>query len=119
MSLLNEQFAFTHDVSKLFHFIWANGFEFSIGEVMRPQEMQDIYVRTGRSKTEKSQHLKKLAIDLNIFKDGVLATVDQIKPIGKYWESLAEVNRWGGSWRGLVEAGKSTFIDSPHFERFV
>ena len=66
-----------------------------------------------------SQHLKKLAIDLNIFKDGVLCSAEQIRPIGKFWESLSPVNRWGGSWRGLVETGKSSFVDSPHFERHV
>ena len=26
---------------------------------------------------------------------------------------------WGGSWRGLIETGKSTFVDDPHFERQV
>lgn len=95
------------------------GYMVRIGEVFRPQEMQELYFRTGKSKTLKSQHTKKLAIDLNLFKNGQLCTATEIVPLGKWWEALDPLNRWGGSWRGLVESGKSTFIDSPHFERYV
>jgi hypothetical protein len=93
------------------------GFGVRLGEVLRPLEMQEIYVRTGRSKTMNSQHIKKLAIDLNLIVNGKLATREQIKPLGEWWEALDPANRWGGSWRGLVESKKSRFIDAPHFER--
>lgn len=117
MGLRQEQSAFAVDTLKLYQFILDNGFEWTYGEALRTQEQQLIYLRTGRSKAITSQHQKKLAIDLNIFKQGQLCGASQIAPIGKYWESLNELNRWGGSWRGLVEAGKSSFVDSPHFER--
>lgn len=119
MSLLQEQFAFSKDVAALFLYLIDHGFNWSLGEALRTEYQQAEYVRTGRSKTSNSQHLKKLAIDLNIFKDGMLCNAAQLKGVGDYWEGLSPLNRWGGSWRGLVEAGKSSFVDSPHFERYV
>lgn len=93
------------------------GFGVRLGEALRTPEQQKLYFASKASKTMNSQHLKKLAIDLNLIKDGRLATAKEIKPLGDFWESLDPLNRWGGSWRGLVEAGKSSFVDSPHFER--
>lgn len=117
MSLRSAQMAFVADVRKLLDQAEKLGYEITFGEVARPIEMQELYVKTGRSKTMNSQHLKRLAIDLNIFLNGRLCTRDEILPLGKYWESLSEKNRWGGSWRNLVEEKKSSFVDAPHFER--
>lgn len=119
MSLVPEQAAFLLDVCKLVQFATKYSYVVTGGELWRPVEMQELYVKTGRSKTMDSQHLNRLAIDLNIFENGVLCTHDAVKPLGKFWESLNVRNRWGGSWRGEIEAGRSTFIDVPHFERQV
>lgn len=114
MSLLNEQIAFQRDLRKLFDFIEAaEGYTFTIGEVQRPVEMQEIYVKTGKSKTMESYHLKKLAADVFIFHtaNSVYHLVDtkaDLQKFGDYWESLSPRNRWGGNWK---------FYDSPHFER--
>jgi len=92
----------------------------TMGEVHRPPQMQKIYVSLGKSKVKISQHQKKLAGDLYIFLEGVLLEDrETLKPIGDFWESLDEHNRWGGSWRGMIESGKSSFVDTPHFERYV
>lgn len=117
MSLGQEQTAFTSDVILLLKQAQAMNYEVRIGEVQRPIEMQQIYVNTGRSKTMDSQHIKKLAIDLVLLRDGAICTREQIKPLGDWWESLNVKNRWGGSWRGLIGAKKSSFVDAPHFER--
>lgn len=115
--LLESQMAFLQDVCKLLARIETLGYQVTLGEGWRTMDQQKIYVKTGRSKTLESEHLNRRAIDLNIFKDGRLCTRAEIKPIGDYWESLNPLNRWGGNWRGLVDAGKSKFIDTPHFER--
>jgi len=117
MSLGQEQTIFTKQVVMLVNRAWDEGYEVRFGEVQRPIEMQQIYVNTGRSKTMNSQHIKKLAVDLILLKDGKICTHEQIKPLGKWWEALDAKNRWGGSWRGLIEAKKSSFVDAPHFER--
>jgi len=123
MSLVPEQHAFLQDFAKLVIHANALGYVVTGGELWRPLEMQELYVKTGRSKTLKGQHLVRLAGDLNIFKNGKLCTRDEIEPLGDYWESLNTKNRWGGSWRGQVEAqqqkGVQPFIDAPHFERLV
>ena len=45
-----------------------------------------------------SFHYKRLAIDLNLFKDGIyLKKTDDHKELGEYWESLG--GTWGGRFR--------------------
>jgi hypothetical protein len=118
MTLGQHQRIFAVHVVELLKKCWECGFEVTLGEVQRPLEMQQIYVKLGRSKTMNSQHIKKLAIDLNLFLDGKICTREQIRPLGDFWESLDPLNRWGGNWRGLVDSGKSKFVDAPHFERY-
>lgn len=117
LTLGQNQEVFAIQVAQLIVKAAEMGFGVRLGEALRTPEQQKLYVASGASKTMNSQHLKKLAIDLNLIKDGRMATAAEIKPLGKWWESLDINNRWGGSWRGLVEAGQSSFVDSPHFER--
>jgi hypothetical protein len=117
MALGQEQEIFAGHVAQLINKAIDLGFGVRLGECMRTPEQQKLYFNSGRSKTMNSQHLKKLAIDLNLITQGRLATAKEINELGKWWESLDPKNRWGGSWRGLVESGQSSFVDSPHFER--
>jgi len=111
MSVVAEQAAFLLDVAKLINKATELGFTVTGGELFRTAEQQQIYVKTGRSKTMNSNHLKRCAIDLNFFRDGKLVyDVPTLKPVGEYWQSLHPKNRWGGLWR---------FVDLPHFERNV
>ena len=111
MSLSTEQAAFLLDACKLIQYATEQGFMVTGGELSRTPEQQAIYVKTGRSKTMKSIHLKRCAIDLNFFKDGKLVyDVNALRPIGDFWESLHPKNQWGGKWK---------FVDLPHFQRTV
>ena len=65
MSLVKEQAAFLLDVAKLINKATELGFVVTGGELARTPEQQAIYVKTGRSKTMNSIHLKRCAIDLN------------------------------------------------------
>lgn len=112
MSLVVEQQAFLLDMCRLIAFATKQGFVVTGGELYRTAEQQEIYVKTGRSKTMNSNHLKRCAIDLNFFKDGKLIYDTKVlAPIGAYWESLSKKNSWGGNW--------NSFKDVPHFERRV
>lgn len=112
MSLSQEQAAFLLDACKLIQYATEQGWMVTGGELARTTEQQQIYLKTGRSKTMLSNHLKRCAIDLNFFKDGKLVwDRAQIAPLGAYWESLNPKNRWGGNFKSLV--------DVPHFERNV
>jgi hypothetical protein len=111
MSLVAEQAAFLLDACKLIAKATELGFTVTGGELARTIDQQQIYVKTGRSKTMNSIHIKRCAIDLNFFKDGKLVyDVKTLAPVGEYWESLHPKNQWGGKWR---------FVDVPHFQRTV
>lgn len=112
MSLVQQQAAFLLDVTRLIQFATKSGFMVTGGELYRTVEQQEIYVKTGRSRTMNSKHLDRCAIDLNFFINGVL-TYDRniLRPIGQYWENLNPKNSWGGNWK--------SFKDIPHFERRV
>jgi hypothetical protein len=112
MSLVAEQAAFLLDVCKLIQYATEQGFVVTGGELARTVEQQQIYVKSGRSKTMNSIHLKRCAIDLNFFKDGKLTyDIKALTPVGVYWESLHPKNQWGGFWK--------SFKDVPHFQRTV
>lgn len=112
MTLIQHQALFLLQTGDLIRFASELGFLVTGGELWRTEEQQKFYVQNGRSKTFNSQHLKRLAIDLNFFWKGEL-TYDRelIAPVGAHWESLDELNVWGGNWKN--------FKDIPHFERRV
>lgn len=111
-SLVLEQAAFLLDVGKLVLFASNQGWVVTGGELYRTKEQQEIYLKTGKSKTMNSYHLRRLAIDLNFFQSGKLTyDIPALSPIGAYWESLNPKNKAGMFW--------VTFKDVPHFERRV
>jgi len=108
VKLREEQEIFTQDVAKLITWIFENGYTCTLGECWRSKEQAEIYAAQGKG-TVKSLHCSRLAIDLNIFKDGVYSMFDRdYQPAGEYWELLNVKNRWGGRFR-----------DGNHFERRV
>jgi hypothetical protein len=110
MSLSQEQAAFLLDMCKLIQYATDQGFMVTGGELARTPEQQAIYVKTGRSNTMNSIHLKRCAVDLNFFQNGKLIYNKQIlAPLGSYWESLHPLNSWGGN--GIK------ILDTPHFSR--
>lgn len=108
-ALVQAQCEFLQDFAKLVMFANSRGYVLTLGEGWRPLEMQKIYVKTGRSRTMDSQHGKRLAADVNVFKDGKLIPAHEFVELGEFWEKLHPKNRWGGRWKKLV--------DGPHFER--
>lgn len=109
-SLSEIQAEFLLQACELVQFATGLGFRVTGGELQRTTEQQAIYVKTGRSKTMESNHLRKCAIDLNFIRDGKLVyDQTQLQPIGDKWESMHPNNRWGGNWK--------SFKDLPHFER--
>jgi len=102
-SLRQKQSRFVRSVSALLIFAEANGYELTFGDAYRdprafgeqgkPANFPNKYGETY------SAHKNRLAIDLNLFKDGKwLARTTDFKLLGEYWESLGEDYRWGGRW---------------------
>ena len=110
MSQVAEQAEFLQHVCMLVQMATKAGFVVTGGELYRTAEQQQIYVKTGRSKTMNSNHLRRCAIDLNFFLNGALCyDVEKLRPLGEFWRSLSPKNDWGGFWK--------SFKDVPHFER--
>ncbi len=117
MTLREKQSIFAFNIHLLIEWAFKNGFELTFGEVYRTKEQQEIYFKTGRSKTMNSRHIQRLAVDFNIFKGGVLINEPKtIQPLGEYWMSLNTDNVWGGDWDRDHSVLDETFKDPYHFE---
>jgi len=89
MGLNNKQFKFTRMVALLIQRATDLGYELTFG---------DAYAQTGHMIN--SLHYKRLAVDFNLFKDGVyLTTTKDHEPLGEFWEAM------GGTWGGRFNDG--------------
>ena len=87
MTLGQRQRKFTLMAAHLIVYAYDQGYEISFG---------DAYATTGHSKN--SFHYKRLAIDLNLFKNGkYLTTTRAHKSLGKFWTSIG--GTWGGDFK--------------------
>jgi hypothetical protein len=94
-TLREKQSRFALMVARLLLKSAALGYEVTLGDAYRDERCPYGHQR--------SLHKKRLAIDLNLFKDGIFVrTTEGHKELGEWWESI------GGSWGGR-------FQDAPHF----
>ncbi|MBI1913024.1 MAG: M15 family metallopeptidase [Deltaproteobacteria bacterium] len=116
MSLGEKQRKFPLMIAELVQFAYGNGYELTFGEAYRTEEQQRIYVESGRSKTMNSKHRDRLAVDFNLFRNGVYLTdKEKYKMLGERWEQLG--GRWGGRFGVSPENyTKEVGWDSNHFE---
>lgn len=99
MTLREHQSLFARLLPRLLDFAYNNGYEVTLGEAWRPPETAELYAKTGRG-IANSLHTDKLAIDLNLFKNGVfLGSTEDHRPLGEFWEALHPLCRWGGRFR--------------------
>lgn len=109
MTLGQKQEIFTSNVAKLIIFAESKGLKCRARELQRTQAQQEIYIKEGKSKTYKSNHLNSCAIDIYFTKNGkLLESKSEMQFLGDYWESLHSKNKWGGNYK--------SFLDCPHFE---
>lgn len=97
MTLRQKQSIFLRNVGLLIQYAYEQGYELTAGDAYRdPRVFGEVGDSEGYGR-KKSLHKMRLAIDLNLFKNGryLQATSDH-KPLGDYWESLDINNCWGG-----------------------
>lgn len=111
MKTSDKQWLFLQDVAKLIIYAESKGYKLTGGELWRTDYQQAEYLRTGKSTTSNSNHLRRMAIDLNLFVNNEVmwTRCDEWEDLGTYWEAIGTHNRWGGHY--------TTFTDLPHFER--
>lgn len=96
MTLGEQQRLFARLVGTLLGYIYQEGFECTLDWCYRPPEVAAYYADLGIG-IRSSLHTIKLAIDLNLFKDGVwLRSTEDHRPIGEWWETQHPLCRWGG-----------------------
>lgn len=98
MTELQLQILFSQEAALLVQHAQALGYDVTLGEAWRsPQQAQwDAQHGTG---VAHSLHTEKLAIDLNLFKDGVYITDDTgHTDLGAWWKARGANHCWGGDF---------------------
>jgi len=98
MTLKEKQFLFGQLMPKLFMYMSLKGFNPVLGYGFRDQKTQNRMVETGASKTKNSNHLRCIAVDIELHdKEGhYLTSTEDHRQFGKWWEALHPMCRWGG-----------------------
>lgn len=110
MRLSEEQQDFARDIAKLIQFInrFDNGrYSCTLGDAYRSPICHGAWGEKKAYGKAKSNHKRRLALDLNLFKDGVYQEDSEAhRPFADFWESLHPHNRSG-----------IRFDDANHYER--
>lgn len=97
MSRLQERFA--QDAARLIQKAAELGYGVTLGDAYRTPAQAAANAASG-SGIANSLHCERLAIDLNLFKDGVYITDEHgHRELGTWWETLSAGHRWGGRFR--------------------
>lgn len=105
MTLVEKQWHFLRMTNQLATFAAQRGWMLTFGEAHRPGWLAKQYAKLGIG-IENSRHTDRLAIDFNLFINGVYQTkTEAYLPLGQFWESLG--GRWGGRFKRK---------DGNHFE---
>lgn len=100
MTLGQKQRKFTLMIAQLIQWAYEQGYELTVGDAYRDPRLHG---QVGEKKgygAAGSVHKERLAMDLNLFKDGkFLTATEDHAPLGEKWESM------GGSWGGRFEDG--------------
>lgn len=105
-SLGQKQRLFTRLVARLLLRAEFMGYDVTLGDAYRdPRVFGNLGDQRGYGRAN-SNHKLRLAIDLNLFKDGeYLTKTEDHEPLGRWWEQQHKYCRWGGH-----------FDDGNHYE---
>lgn len=99
MTLREKQSLFVLLVAELIFKAQDLGYEVTFGEAYRSPEEAERLAKLGKG-IKNSLHTQRLAIDLNLFKDGqYLSSTEAHRVLGEWWEDQHELCRWGGRFK--------------------
>lgn len=109
MTLGEKQRRFAGMVGRLIVFAYDNGYEITLGDAYRdPRVHGDMGEKRGYGAAS-SLHKLRLAVDLNLFKDGVYLTrTEDHAELGAFWESM------GGTWGGRFSTPDGNHYSLQH-----
>lgn len=112
MTLRQKQSLFVRLVARLIDHATELGFELTFAEAYRSPEEAKRLEKLGKG-IANSLHTQRLAIDLNLFKNGrYLTSTEAHRPLGEWWEQQHALCRWGGRFQdgnhySLTHGGRS------------
>jgi len=99
MTLREKQSWFAVLAAQLIEEAGRQGYDVTLGEAWRSPEEAARLAKAGKG-IKRSLHCDRLAIDLNLFKDGkYLTKTEQYEPLGLWWEAFSPPELkacWGG-----------------------
>lgn len=97
MTEREKQSQFAVMAAKLILQAVSMGYEVTLGDAFRdPRLHGDLGVKKGYG-AARSYHKRRLAIDLNLFREGIfLQDTEAHQKLGEWWESQG--GTWGGRW---------------------
>ncbi len=100
MTLGQKQRKFVRMIADLIVWAYDNGYELTFGDAYRdPRLHGQMGWKVGYGAAS-SCHKIRLAVDFNLFKDGVfLESTEAHQPLGEQWEKM------GGTWGGRFNDG--------------
>lgn len=111
MKLIEKQFLFMRLLPRLLDKAHELGFDVTGGELERTEAQAEVNAASGTG-ISNSLHKKRLAIDLNLFKDGsYLTKTEDHLALGTYWKLLHPLCRWGGDFTGKRPDGNHYSIE--------
>jgi len=98
-TLRQKQSRFARWIPRLFDKAHELGFEVTIGDGYRdPRLHGEVGVKMGYGHRN-SAHKMRLAIDLNLFRDGeYLKKTEDHRQLGEWWKAQGVDHRWGGDF---------------------
>lgn len=98
MTLRQKQSLFVRLVAELIMKANALGYELTFGEALRSPEEAIRLAKLGKG-IKNSVHVLGIAIDFNLFKNGVyLSSSEDHRTLGEWWKTQHELCRWGGDF---------------------
>ena len=95
-----KQRMFTRMIADLINFAYEQGYELTVGDAYRDPRVFGPVGTKKQYSAANSLHKERLAIDLNLFKNGkFLTSTEDHKPLGEFWEAI------GGTWGGRFNDG--------------
>lgn len=100
MTLGQKQRKLTLMIAQLIVFAYDSGYELTFGDAYRDPRVHGNVGQKKSYSSANSLHKERLAVDFNLFRDGVyLTSTEDHRPLGEFWESI------GGTWGGRFNDG--------------
>jgi len=112
MTLGEKQRKFTIMITYLIQWAYNHGYEITFGDAFRDPRAFGKHGEQGAYGRARSNHKIRLAIDLNLFKDGkYLTSTEDHRPLGEEWERMGEEYGVPARWGGRFDDGNHYSIE--------